>query len=120
MPIGLLLPTFLGLASCRCAQNWSCKLFWESMFYALKISSIYRLHDGNGEDVYLAFNAHDYFVSVSLPSPPTNRKWFRVVDTNLESPQDFVLDGIRGIGSTYNLAPYSSILLKAKLENELL
>ncbi|KAG6591680.1 Isoamylase 3, chloroplastic, partial [Cucurbita argyrosperma subsp. sororia] len=74
----------------------------------------YTLHDGNGEDVYLAFNAHDYFVSVSLPSPPTNRKWFRVVDTNLESPQDFVLDGIRGIGSTYNLAPYSSILLKAK------
>lgn len=80
----------------------------------------YTLHDGNGEDVYLAFNAHDYFVSVSLPSPPTKRKWFRVVDTNLESPQDFVLDGIRGIGSTYNLAPYSSILLKAKLENELL
>lgn len=53
------------------------------MFYVLKISSIYRLHDGNGEDVYLAFNAHDYFVSVSLPSPPTKRKWFRVVSFSL-------------------------------------
>lgn len=39
------------------------------------------------------------------------------VDTNLESPHDIALDGIPGVGNTYNLAPYSSILLKAKLEN---
>lgn len=52
------------------------------MFYVLTID-VYRLHDDNGEDVYLAFNAHDYFVNVSLPSPPTNRRWFRVVSFSL-------------------------------------
>lgn len=36
------------------------------------------------------------------------------VDTNLESPNDIVVDGVPGIGVTYNIAPYSSILLEAK------
>jgi len=36
------------------------------------------------------------------------------VDTNLQSPDDFVLDGVPGIGETYSIAPYSSILLEAK------
>lgn len=36
------------------------------------------------------------------------------VDTNLKSPDDFVLDGVHSIGNTYNIAPYSSILLEAK------
>ena len=41
------------------------------------------------------------------------------VDTNLESPDDFVTDGVPGIGSTYNVAPYSSILLEAKLWDDI-
>lgn len=36
------------------------------------------------------------------------------MDTNLESPDDLVLDGVPGIGKTYSIAPYSSILLEAK------
>lgn len=36
------------------------------------------------------------------------------VDTNLSSPDDFVPEGVPGIGSTYDMAPYSSILLEAK------
>ena len=36
------------------------------------------------------------------------------VDTNFESPDDFVPQGLPGIESTYNVAPYSSILLEAK------
>ncbi|KAK9270864.1 hypothetical protein L1049_026450 [Liquidambar formosana] len=75
----------------------------------------FTLHDNNGRDVYLAFNAHDFFVKVKIPSPPQKRRWFRVVDTNLESPDDFVPEGVPGIGSTYNIAPYSSLLLEAKL-----
>jgi len=75
----------------------------------------FTLHDGNGGDVYLAFNAHDYFVKVGIPSLPQKRQWFRVVDTNLESPDDFVLEGVPGIGNMYSVAPYSSILLEAKL-----
>ncbi|KAK9107096.1 hypothetical protein Syun_023107 [Stephania yunnanensis] len=75
----------------------------------------FTLHDHNlGEDIYLAFNAHDYVVKLALPAPPSQRRWSRVVDTNLESPHDFVPEGVLGIGSSYNMAPFSSILLLAK------
>ncbi|KAK7852891.1 isoamylase 3 [Quercus suber] len=87
-------------------DNWD---NYESRFLA------FTLHDNNGGDIYLAFNAHDYSVRASIPRPPVNKSWFRVVDTNLESPDDFVTDGVPGIGSTYNVAPFSSILLEAKL-----
>jgi len=36
------------------------------------------------------------------------------VDTNLDSPDDFVSEGVPGIKGTYSVAPYSSILLEAK------
>uniref|UniRef100_A0A5B7BHN1 isoamylase n=1 Tax=Davidia involucrata TaxID=16924 RepID=A0A5B7BHN1_DAVIN len=87
-------------------NNWD---NYESKFLA------FTLHDNYGGDIYLAFNAHDYFVRVTIPSPPPKRRWFQVVDTNLESPDDFVPEGVPGIGKTYNVAPYSSILLEAKL-----
>ncbi|KAF8411410.1 hypothetical protein HHK36_003959 [Tetracentron sinense] len=87
-------------------DNWD---NYESKFLA------FTLHDDNlGGDIYLAFNAHDYFIKAIIPSPPQKRRWFRVVDTNLESPDDIVPQGIPGIGGTYNIAPYSSILLEAK------
>nr|XP_043614730.1 isoamylase 3, chloroplastic isoform X1 [Erigeron canadensis] len=86
-------------------DNWD---NYESKFIA------FTLHDGDEGDIYLAFNAHDYFVKVPIPSPPQTRRWFRVVDTNLESPYDIVPEGVDGIGDTYNVAPYSSILLQAK------
>ncbi|XP_076945731.1 isoamylase 3, chloroplastic-like isoform X3 [Bidens hawaiensis] len=74
----------------------------------------FTLHDSNEGDIYLAFNAHDYFVKVPIPSPPQGRHWFRVVDTNLESPNDIIPEGVAGIGDAYNVAPYASILLQAK------
>ncbi|CAI9259742.1 unnamed protein product [Lactuca saligna] len=86
-------------------DNWN---NYESRFIA------FTLHDDDEGDIYLAFNAHDYFVQVPIPSPPLKRRWFRVVDTNLESPNDMVPEGVDGIGDTYNVAPYSSILLQAK------
>ncbi|OIW21837.1 hypothetical protein TanjilG_12946 [Lupinus angustifolius] len=86
-------------------DNWN---NYDSKFLA------FTLHDKSGGDVYLAFNAHDFFVEVVLPTPPTNRRWFRVVDTNLKPPDDFVLDGVPCTENTYNTAPYSSILLEAK------
>lgn len=36
------------------------------------------------------------------------------VDTNLESPNDLVPEGVPGVKETYNMAPYSSIILQAK------
>ncbi|XP_047325584.1 isoamylase 3, chloroplastic isoform X2 [Impatiens glandulifera] len=75
----------------------------------------FTLHEKDGGDIFLAFNAHEYFVKVAIPSPPQKKRWFRVVDTNLEYPDDIVPEGVSGIGATYNVAPYSSILLEAKV-----
>lgn len=39
-----------------------------------------RLHDDKfGNDIYLAFNAHDYFVKAAIPAPPHKKQWHRVV-----------------------------------------
>jgi len=75
----------------------------------------FTIHDHNsGGDIYLAFNAHEYFVDAVIPSPPHHKSWSRVVDTNLESPNDIVPEGVPFTGSGYRIAPYSCILLKAK------
>ncbi|KAJ6814794.1 isoamylase 3, chloroplastic isoform X1 [Iris pallida] len=74
----------------------------------------FTLHDDKFGDIYLAFNAHDYFVKASVPSPPHKRSWHRVVDTNVESPNDFIPEGVLFTETVYNVAPYSSILLEAK------
>ncbi|CAF2106205.1 unnamed protein product [Brassica napus] len=59
------------------------------------------LHDSvSGQDVYAAFNPHDYFVTVEKT----------MADTNLESPDDFVKECVT---QTYNVAPFSSIPLKS-------
>ncbi|KAG6402644.1 hypothetical protein SASPL_134846 [Salvia splendens] len=86
-------------------DNWE---NYESKFLA------FTLHEDNGGHIYVAFNAHDYFVEACIPSPPQGRQWFRVVDTNLESPNDIIPEGAPGIKETYNLAPYSCIVLEAK------
>jgi isoamylase len=39
---------------------------------------------------------------------------FPQADTNLESPDDFVREGVAGVADTYNVAPFSSILLQSK------
>ncbi|KAF2618242.1 hypothetical protein F2Q68_00038755 [Brassica cretica] len=84
--------------------NWQMKNF----HLALMISQIdnwdnpeSKLHDSvSGQDVYAAFNPHDYFVTVEKT----------MADTNMESPDDFVKEGV---SETYNVAPFSSIPLKS-------
>lgn len=82
----------------------------ESRFLAL------TLHDrGEGcGDLYAAFNAHSFEVTVTLPQPPAGKKWCRIVDTNLPPPRDFTPGGNAGVGPSYGLQAYSSILLVAK------
>ncbi|XP_068641390.1 isoamylase 3, chloroplastic isoform X2 [Aristolochia californica] len=86
-------------------SNWE---NYDSRFLA------FTLHDRDHRDLYLAFNAHDYFVETVVPSLTHKRQWYRVVDTNLPSPDDFVPGGVSGVKDTYNVAPFSSILLEAK------
>ncbi|KAH9625411.1 hypothetical protein KSS87_008201, partial [Heliosperma pusillum] len=61
-------------------DNWSNA---ESKFIA------FTLHGENGGNVYLAFNAHDYFVEAAIPSPPQNRHWLRVEKTVLTASTPF-------------------------------
>lgn len=65
-------------------------------------------------DLYAAFNAHGYGITVWLPGLPEGRQWVRVVDTNLEPPRDFATDNTKGIEGTYLVNPFSSILLQSK------
>ncbi|KAH7655549.1 Isoamylase protein [Dioscorea alata] len=81
----------------------------ESKFLAFTLRD-----DKFGNDIYLAFNAHDYFVKAAMPAPPHKKQWHRVIDTNLESPDDFVREGVPFSKDTYSLAPYSSVLMEAK------
>ena len=76
----------------------------------------YTLHDREGgEDIYVAFNAHVYFVEAPLPPPPQGKAWFRVADTNLPAPKDFDPAADRRIeGSMYNVAPFSSVVMVAR------
>ncbi|KAI3992956.1 hypothetical protein MKX01_009699 [Papaver californicum] len=67
----------------------------------------FTIHESNHRaDIYVAFNAHDYFVKALIPSPPPNRRWLRVMTSFLKER--------RFTGDTYNVAPYSSILFEAK------
>lgn len=65
---------------------------------------------GGGEELYVAFNSGDQHKTVTLPS--ARGQWYRVVDTNLSSPLDLSSDpGEHGVGDTYRMAPWSSIVL---------
>ena len=60
--------------------NWS----EENRFLA------WTLNDNlKSEPLYIAFNAHFKPANIQLPSPPKGKKWFRIVDTSLSSPNDF-------------------------------
>jgi pullulanase/glycogen debranching enzyme len=53
----------------------------------------YTLKDNVKENhLYIAFNARDTRPNVQLPPPPSSKKWFRLVDTTLASPHDFIED----------------------------
>eukprot|EP01026_Neomeris_dumetosa_P049765 TRINITY_DN4356_c0_g1_i6.p2 TRINITY_DN4356_c0_g1~~TRINITY_DN4356_c0_g1_i6.p2 ORF type:complete len:174 (-),score=24.76 TRINITY_DN4356_c0_g1_i6:146-667(-) len=69
---------------------------------------------GQGNDVFVAFNAHDYSVPFKIPSPPDGKKWSRVVDTNLPNPRDMVPEGNMGVDPIYSVHGYSSIILMLK------
>jgi glycogen operon protein len=65
-------------------------------------------------DFYVALNAWHEPLKFRVPVSPTRRKWRRVIDTALESPQDFIPEGEGPVvpeGGVCVLAPYSSLVL---------
>lgn len=85
----------------------------ESRFLAFTLHNSVEM----GEDLYAAFNAHSFQVTVTLPQPPAGRTWRRLVDTNLPSPRDWTpLPDSRKVEATYVMESYSAILLIASAE----
>lgn len=61
--------------------NWTS----ESRFIAFTLKG-----KENGNDIYIAFNAYHCSMEVQLPPPREGKSWFRVIDTSLPPPDDFV------------------------------
>ncbi|GAB4230809.1 MAG: glycogen-debranching protein [Chlamydiales bacterium] len=65
--------------------------------------------------LYLAMNQTHDSLTVHLPKPPSQKQWFRLVDTSLASPEDFVEseENAQKIVKDYLINSSSCILLKA-------
>ncbi|GAB4188806.1 MAG: glycogen debranching protein GlgX [Simkaniaceae bacterium] len=72
------------------------------------------MHDHEQEEhLYIAFNAYYKKMEITLPEISKKKTWHRIVDTNLESPKDFVEDPFSNpIKKHYFMAPYSSFIAK--------
>ncbi len=67
------------------------------------------------EPIYIAFNAHFQPANIQLPPPPKEKKWYRVVDTSLPSPNDFC-ENPRDhppLKLAYTMPDYSAFIAKA-------
>jgi len=76
----------------------------------------YTLKDHtNGHDLYVAFNAQDHAVTMTLPHPPYAKKWHWVVNTGNTSPEDIFEEnkGPLQQEGLYKLSSFSAILLQA-------
>jgi len=75
----------------------------------------YTLHDSTkGQPLYIAFNAHFEPVHVQLPPPPQGKKWYRIMDTSLASPNDFHENPLaHPLTYTYDMPDYSALIAQA-------
>lgn len=71
--------------------------------------------DAKGDhDIYVAINGNDMATAFMIPVSPQGRRWRRVVDTSLASPEDIVSEDTGKIveqGSRYPVGPFSVIVL---------
>ncbi len=66
------------------------------------------------EPLYIAFNSHFTPVHIQIPNPPAGKKWYRVIDTSLPSPQDFIEDPKTApMPHSYDMPDHSALLLQA-------
>jgi len=82
--------------------NWNS----ESRFIA------YTLKSKNSEDLYIAFNAHFESASIELPLAPPGKKWHRIIDTSLISPEEFS-EHPKQTSSLYTMSPHSAFIAKS-------
>lgn len=65
--------------------------------------------------LYIAFNATPERPLVQLPPPPLKKKWYRVVDTSLAPPHDFIDQPLElpPLNGSTRMEAYSSMILLA-------
>ena len=72
------------------------------------------LETATDNDIYVAINGSDVAMSFKIPPSPQRRRWHRVFDTGLPSPNDYVPEG-EGLvvpeGSRYTLSAFSLVVL---------
>ncbi len=77
----------------------------------------YTLKDSFHQNpLYIAFNAENARVTITLPPPPKFKKWHRIVDTAFASPGDFIenpFETTPSIKATYKMEAYSVLIAKA-------
>ncbi|MBN4066579.1 glycogen debranching protein GlgX [Simkania negevensis] len=66
------------------------------------------------QDLYIAFNAFYKQRDTCLPPPSRKGSWYRIVDTSLPSPLDFIEDeqSAPQETSSYTMPPYSALIFK--------
>ncbi len=65
-------------------------------------------------DIYVAINGNDMATAFMIPIGPQGRRWRRVVDTSLASPDDIVPESVGKViaeGSRYPVGPFSLVVL---------
>jgi glycogen operon protein len=67
------------------------------------------LADRDDNDFFIMFNSSTKMISFKVSVPPDGKKWFRVVDTGLDSPND-----VLPYGHSVLLDPQESYLVKAR------
>jgi glycogen operon protein len=65
-------------------------------------------------DFYVVMNTWSEALRFRVPPSPTRRRWRRLIDTSLPSPEDFVPEGegpLVSEGTQYLVAPFSMLVL---------
>lgn len=76
------------------------------------------LNDIDDNDFYLMFNTSVYDMTVKLPPPRKEKKWYRVVDTSFLCPDDFLEPGEEALlesQDTYILPCRTAVILLSKV-----
>ncbi|MBI3236182.1 MAG: hypothetical protein HYZ48_00495 [Chlamydiales bacterium] len=66
------------------------------------------------ENLYIAFNCDFKPAHLQLPPPPSGKKWYRIIDTSLPSPQDFMEDPRQvPLEQQYDLQDHCALVIKS-------
>jgi isoamylase/glycogen operon protein len=76
----------------------------------------YTLKDHAAQShLYIAFNADHSRTTVHLPDPPPHKQWYRIVDTALKTPFDFIEEPEKSppLKTIYRMEAYSALVAQA-------